>query len=262
MVAPCRGAGAARAAGWALMELRWPGWLSRRARAGRLSRLNPSAFQNSTLAELAWQRARNASTRWALWGAVVGTLVGVVVFAPASWLAGAVAHATGQRLLLADAKGSIWSGDAPAGADRRRRQPRRRGPAGPAALADPAARQRLRTGTEPGVLPRPRMGHPVQGRGFGRYQVVLPPRPQAPGPVAGGMAGRPGHAVQHPAAWRHAAPHQQRHDARVGAGPLARDRQPRRRLCWASRRACRRSIRWAATASACAAAPTPATRPR
>ena len=57
------------------MELRWPGWLSRRARAGRLSRLNPSAFQNSTLAELAWQRARNASTRWALWGAVIVALM-------------------------------------------------------------------------------------------------------------------------------------------------------------------------------------------
>ena len=86
------------------MELRWPGWLTRRSRAGRLSRMGASAFQNSTLAELAWQRARNASTRWALWGAVIGTLVGVVVFAPASWLASAVARATDQRLLLADAK--------------------------------------------------------------------------------------------------------------------------------------------------------------
>ena len=94
------------------MELRWPSWLTRRARSGRLSRLNPSAFQNSTLAELAWQRARRASSRWALWGAAVGTLVGLVVFAPASWLAGAVARATDQRLLLADAQGSVWSGSA------------------------------------------------------------------------------------------------------------------------------------------------------
>src|SRR6185295_19563125 len=50
-----------------LMELRWPGWFRRRSQL-RLSRLGASAFQNSTLAELAWQRARNASTRWAIWG--------------------------------------------------------------------------------------------------------------------------------------------------------------------------------------------------
>ena len=44
------------------MELRWPGWLTRRPRMGRLSRLNPSAFQNSTLAELAWQRLQAGHT--------------------------------------------------------------------------------------------------------------------------------------------------------------------------------------------------------
>jgi len=94
------------------MELRWPVWLTRRRAGVRLSRLGASAFQNSTLAELAWQRARHASTRWAVWGAAVGALVGVVAFAPASWLAAAVARATDQRLLLADAKGSVWAGDA------------------------------------------------------------------------------------------------------------------------------------------------------
>jgi len=162
------------------MELRWPGWLSRRARAGRLSRLNPSAFQNSTLAELAWQRARNASTRWALWGAVIGTLVGVVVFAPASWLAGAVAHATGQRLLLADAKGSVWSGDAQLVLT------------GGAGSRDAAALPgRLRWQIRPRVngfdlalnqaccLDREAV---IQFKiGLGHYQVVLPPRPQALG---------------------------------------------------------------------------------
>jgi general secretion pathway protein N len=162
------------------MELRWPGWLTRRPRLGRLSRLNPSAFQNSTLAELAWQRARNASTRWAVWGAVIGTLVGVVVFAPASWLAGAVAHATGQRLLLADAKGSIWSGDAQLVLT------------GGAGSRDAAALPgRLRWQIRPRVngfdlalnqaccLEREWV---IQFKlGLGRYQVVLPPRPQALG---------------------------------------------------------------------------------
>jgi len=35
-----------------------------------------------------------------------------VAFAPASWLAGALADATEQRLLLADARGTIWQGSA------------------------------------------------------------------------------------------------------------------------------------------------------
>ncbi|HEY6353650.1 MAG TPA: type II secretion system protein N [Burkholderiaceae bacterium] len=162
------------------MELRWPGWLTRRSRAGRLSRMGASAFQNSTLAELAWQRARNASTRWALWGAVIGTLVGVVVFAPASWLASAVARATDQRLLLADAKGSVWSGDA---------QLLLTGGAGSRDAA--ALPGRLRWQIRPRVngfdlalnqaccLDREWV---IQFKvGFGRYQVLLPARPQALG---------------------------------------------------------------------------------
>jgi general secretion pathway protein N len=94
------------------MELRWPSWLSRRSRSGRLSQLNPSAFQNSTLAELAWQRARHASTRWAVWGAVVGALIGLILFAPASWLASALSRVSDQRLVLADAQGTVWNGSA------------------------------------------------------------------------------------------------------------------------------------------------------
>ncbi|HEX6016717.1 MAG TPA: type II secretion system protein N [Burkholderiaceae bacterium] len=163
------------------MELRWPRWLPRRSSAGRLSRLGASAFQNSTLAELAWQRARHASTRWAVWGAVLGTLAGVVAFAPASWLAGAVARATDQRLLLADAKGSVWSGDAQLVL------------AGGAGSRDAAAL--------PGRLRwqiRPRLNGleltleqaccidrewVIRFRlvGLGRYQVLLPARPQALG---------------------------------------------------------------------------------
>ncbi len=50
--------------------------------------------------------------RVAVAGAMVGLLVALPAFAPASWLAGALASATGQRLLLADARGSIWNGSA------------------------------------------------------------------------------------------------------------------------------------------------------
>ena len=45
-------------------------------------------------------------------GAALGVLVSLVVFAPAAWLAGGVASATGQRLLLADARGTVWRGSA------------------------------------------------------------------------------------------------------------------------------------------------------
>ena len=49
---------------------------------------------------------------WAFAGAALGAFVALVVFAPAAWLADAVAAATGDRLLLADARGSVWSGSA------------------------------------------------------------------------------------------------------------------------------------------------------
>jgi len=163
------------------MELRWPSWFRRGNRAGRLSRLSPSAFQNSTMAELAWQRARHASTRWAVWGAVVGALVGLIVFAPASWLAGALARATDQRLLLADARGSLWTGNA---------QLLLTGGAGSRdAAALPGRlhwqlRPRL-NGVELALNQACCMDREwtVQFRwvGWGRFQVVLPARPQALG---------------------------------------------------------------------------------
>jgi general secretion pathway protein N len=42
----------------------------------------------------------------------LGALLALVLWAPAGWLAGVVAQATGQRLLLADARGTIWNGSA------------------------------------------------------------------------------------------------------------------------------------------------------
>ncbi|HSW07121.1 type II secretion system protein N [Aquabacterium sp.] len=60
----------------------------------------------------AWQRAQHATRRWALWGAATGVLLGVLLFLPASWLAERVQQATGERLLLADVRGSVWNGSA------------------------------------------------------------------------------------------------------------------------------------------------------
>jgi general secretion pathway protein N len=45
-------------------------------------------------------------------GATLGFAVAVVAFAPAAWLASAVDAATGSRLVLADARGTVWSGSA------------------------------------------------------------------------------------------------------------------------------------------------------
>jgi general secretion pathway protein N len=85
--------------------------LRTRAR-GQQARFARTGFAESTLAELAWQRVREAGWRWAVAGAVAGLMVGFVAFAPAAWLAAAVAQASGERLLLTDARGTLWNGSA------------------------------------------------------------------------------------------------------------------------------------------------------
>ncbi len=50
--------------------------------------------------------------RWAVGGAVLGALVALLVFLPAAWVAAQLASASGGRLLLADARGTVWRGHA------------------------------------------------------------------------------------------------------------------------------------------------------
>ena len=50
--------------------------------------------------------------RWALLGGALGALLALVAFAPAAWLAQGLAHGTEGRLLLADARGTLWRGSA------------------------------------------------------------------------------------------------------------------------------------------------------
>jgi len=71
-----------------------------------------TGWGESTFAEISWDKSRHAGVRWALVGVVVGALLAVLVYAPAAWLANAVATATQQRVLLADARGTVWSGSA------------------------------------------------------------------------------------------------------------------------------------------------------
>ncbi|WP_088283250.1 type II secretion system protein N [Ideonella sp. A 288] len=68
--------------------------------------------RTAAVPDRAWARNQRAGRRWAIWGALLGTAIGAVAFAPAAWLADNLHRASGERLLLADARGSVWSGNA------------------------------------------------------------------------------------------------------------------------------------------------------
>ena len=59
-----------------------------------------------------WRRAQHAGRRYAGVGAVLGVLSGGLLFAPAQWLADGLRQASDGRLLLAEARGSLWNGSA------------------------------------------------------------------------------------------------------------------------------------------------------
>lgn len=87
--------------------------IGRRRRGPRWANTaSATGWGESTFAEIAWDKSRGAATRWAVFGIVAGLLAGLLAFAPAAWLAGAIASATRQHLLLADARGTVWSGSA------------------------------------------------------------------------------------------------------------------------------------------------------
>ena len=53
-----------------------------------------------------------AAGRWAWAGALTGALVGVLVLAPARWAAWAAQQASEGRVVLGDASGTVWAGQA------------------------------------------------------------------------------------------------------------------------------------------------------
>lgn len=74
-----------------------------------------SEFAASGWAPSGWVRGRTKVTRsrpwwWAAAGALLGAFGATAAFAPAAWLAAGLERASGQRVLLADANGSIWRG--------------------------------------------------------------------------------------------------------------------------------------------------------
>lgn len=90
------------------LSFKLPSWRSSR----QFPPTAATGFGESRFAEVAWQRSRRAARRWAAWGAVLGALFALVLYAPAGWVAGPLASATGERILLADARGTVWDGSA------------------------------------------------------------------------------------------------------------------------------------------------------
>ena len=86
--------------------------LRKRNRRGFANTAAASGWAESTHAEVAWDKSRGAGLRWALGGIVIGALAATVAFAPAAWLARSLNAATNGRVLLADARGTVWSGSA------------------------------------------------------------------------------------------------------------------------------------------------------
>ncbi len=84
----------------------------RRKRRLFSSTLAGTGWGESTFAEEAWDRSRSATLRGAAVGAAFGAVIAFLANLPAAWVAQAVAGATSQRLLLADARGTLWSGSA------------------------------------------------------------------------------------------------------------------------------------------------------
>ena len=54
----------------------------------------------------------SATGRWAWAGALTGALAGVVMLAPARWAAWAAVQASEGRVVLGDASGTVWAGQA------------------------------------------------------------------------------------------------------------------------------------------------------
>ena len=91
---------------------RLPPLLPRLMRHRRSARRATTVFADSTLAAAAWARRQRVAWVWAACGALLGAAAATLAWAPATWLAQAVAVASGERVQLADARGTIWSGTA------------------------------------------------------------------------------------------------------------------------------------------------------
>ena len=86
-------------------------WFSRRRRRDApLTEIAPTQWQDSRQVEPSWRIRNQSSLRWSISGAVIGGLLSLVLFAPASWLARGLASASNGHVLITDTRGSIWNG--------------------------------------------------------------------------------------------------------------------------------------------------------
>ncbi len=122
----------------------------------------------------------SAARRWAVTGAALGLAAGLAWFAPATWLARAVKTASGGHVLLAEARGTIWSGHAVAVLTG--------GPGSRDAAALPGRLEWDFGWTTKGLALRLRHACCLSGEqelvlrpGLGRWSIVVPASPQALG---------------------------------------------------------------------------------
>jgi general secretion pathway protein N len=71
----------------------------------------PAAPTRRSALGLETRRSRR-TTGLAMAGVLLGAVVALLLWPPAAWLARVAAAASGERLLLADARGTVWSGSA------------------------------------------------------------------------------------------------------------------------------------------------------
>ena len=57
-----------------------------------------------------WRGRSHGALRWSIAGGLIGGLLALLAFAPASWLAHKLAEASGDHLLITDTRGSVWNG--------------------------------------------------------------------------------------------------------------------------------------------------------
>lgn len=69
-------------------------------------------WMESTLEVVRWENVRKAGRRWGWWGAALGTVLGLIVYAPAAWLAQGVVVMSQGHVLPAESQGTVWNGSA------------------------------------------------------------------------------------------------------------------------------------------------------
>lgn len=86
-------------------------WFAGRRRPeAPLTQLSPTQWQDSRQVEPSWRKRDQSTLRWSIAGGVLGGLLSLILFAPASWLAHGLASASKGHVLITETRGTIWNG--------------------------------------------------------------------------------------------------------------------------------------------------------